>query len=155
MSAIGIKKILEPHLDRTFDLAGELVRECVYYKTESNAGTGLVGMTAFYAPVTALFAYYQSQDIDGSGVLLGDEKCFIRSRELEGIKNPWNGDYLTENHSGVRREVIAARLDPTGTFWTMQVRKTTGEDWGDLDPAEQSEDWGDLGAATVFDDWQA
>jgi len=68
---------------------------------------------------------------------------------------PDAGDYLTEIISGQRREVIAARLDPTGSFWIMQVRRTTTEDWGDLDLFSQSEDWGDLTAAVVFDDWQS
>ena len=34
--------------------------------------------------------------------------------------------------TGLRRDVIAARLDPTGTFWTIQGRRSYGEDWGDL-----------------------
>lgn len=155
MSAIALQKVLVPQLDTAFDLAGELVRDCVFYKTESNAGTGLLAMGALYASVKALFVDYHSQDIDGSAVLLGDEKCFIRSGEMAGITLPGAGDYLTETISGLRRVVIAARQDPTESFWVMQVRRSAGEEWGELDPASQSEDWGDLTAAALFDDWQS
>ncbi len=152
---IGLQNIVVPQLDLAFDLAGELVRDCVFYKTESGAGTGLLTMAALYAPVKALFVDYHSQDIDGSAVLLGDEKCFIRSGEMASITLPGPGDYLTETISGLRREVIAARQDPTSSFWIMQVRRAAGEDWGDLSAAGQSEDWGDLTAAALFDDWQS
>ena len=154
MSAIGLKNIVVPHLDRAFDLAGDLVRDCIFYKTESNAGTGLLTMGALYVPVKALFAEYHSRDIDGSAVLLGDEKCFIRAGELASVTLPGAGDYLTETISGLRREVIAARLDATGSFWLIQVRRSATEDWGDLTAFSQSEDWGDLTTATLFDDWQ-
>jgi hypothetical protein len=152
---ISLHTIIRPQLDLVFDVAGELVRDCIFYKTESNAGTGLLAMGALNAPVKALCADYHSQDIDGSSVLLGDEKCFIRSGEMASITSPGPGDYLTETISGLRREVIAARQDPTGSFWIMQVRRSASEDWGDLCPASQSEDWGDLTAETVFDDWQS
>ena len=143
MSAIAFKNIVVPHLDRAFDLAGELVLDCIFYKTESNTGTGLLTMAALYAPVKALFVDYHSQDIDGSTVLLGDEKCFIRAGELSTITLPGVGDYLTETISGLRREVIAARLDPTGSFWVIQARRSAAEDWGDLSTFAQGEDWRD------------
>jgi len=152
---ISLHNVIVVQLDLAFDMAGELVRDCVFYKTESNAGTGLLTMAALYTPVKALFVDYHSQDIDGSSVLLGDEKCFIRSGEMASITLPGPGDYLTETISGLRREVIAARQDPTGSFWIIQVRRSAGEDWGDLNPAAQSEDWGDLTAAVLFDDWQS
>ena len=155
MSAIAFKTIVGPHLDRAFDLAGELVLDCIFYKTESNTGTGLLTMAALYAPVKALFVDYHSQDIDGSAVLLGDEKCFVRAGELASITLPGAGDYLTETISGLRREVIAARLDPTGSFWVIQARRSASEDWGDLNPFSQGEDWGDLTAAVLLDDWQS
>ncbi len=152
---ITLHTIIRPQLDLAFELAGELVRDCIFYKTESNAGTGLLAMAALWVPVKALFVDYHGQDIDGSSVLLGDEKCFIRSGEMASIALPGPGDYLTETISGLRREVIAARQDPTESFWIMQVRRSACEDWGDLNPASQSEDWGDLTTAVLFDDWQS
>ena len=154
MSTIGLQKIIGPQLDLAFELVGELVRDCVFYKTESSVRTGLLSMGAMTAPVSALFVDYHSQDIDGSAVLLGDEKCFIRSREMAGITLPGPGDYLTEANSSLRRDVVAARQDPTGSFWVLQVRRVAGEDWGDFTPAKQTEDWGSLAAASLSDDWQ-
>jgi hypothetical protein len=105
--------------------------------------------------VTALCTNYHSQDIDGSSVLVGDEKCFIRAKELADITMPGQGDYLTETISGIRRDVIAARQDPTGCFWIIQARRISGEDWGDLNVTTQSEDWGDLTPAVLYDDFQS
>ena len=155
MIAIGLKAIIGPNLDRAFDLAGELVRDCVFYKTESSAGTGLVTMAALSAAVKALVGSYRSGDIDGTVVQVGDERPVIRAGELVSITSPGSGDYLIETVSGIRREVIAARLDPTGSFWTVQVRRATGEDWGDLAAFTASEEWDDLATANNFDDWQS
>jgi hypothetical protein len=154
MSAIGLKAIIGPNLDRAFDLAGEMVRDCVFYKTESSAGTGLVTMAALSAAVKALVGSYRSGDIDGTVVQVGDERLVIRAGELVSITSPGSGDYLIETVSAIRREVIAARLDPTGSFWTVQARRATGEDWGDLAAFTASEEWDDLATANNFDDWQ-
>lgn len=155
MKAIDLQDLIGAPLDLAFALAGDLVRDCVFTKTLSNAGTGLLEVTALDAPVTALFVDYHSQDIDGSAVLLGDEKAFIRSGELSGVAAPAEGDVLVETRSGLRRLVVAARQNLTGTFWVLQVRRSMTEDCGDLTAAGVGEDWGDLGAATLFDDWQA
>ena len=155
MSAIGLKAIIGPNLDRAFDLAGEMVRDCVFYKTENSAGTGLLTMAALSAAVKALVGSYRSGDIDGTVVQVGDERPVIRAGELVSITSPGSGDYLIETVSGIRREVIAARLDPTGSFWTVQVRRATGEDWGDLAAFTASEEWDDLATANNFDDWQS
>ena len=86
MNPIALKNIVAPQLDRAFDLAGELVRDSIFYKTESNPCTGLLTMAALYAPVKALCVDYHSQDLDGSAVLVGDEKCFIRAGELASMR---------------------------------------------------------------------
>lgn len=85
---------------------------------------------------------------------VGDERLIVRARELQDVPLPGAGDYLIEVLTGLRREVIAARLDPTGTFWTIQSRRSYGEDWGDLGTFTLAEDWGGLDAATLFEDWQ-
>ena len=154
MSAIGLKAIIGPNLDRAFDLAGEMVRDCVFYKTESSGGTGLLTMAALSAAVKALVGSYRSGDIDGTAVQVGDERLIVRAGELAGITSPGAGDYLIETVSGIRREVIAARLDSTGTFWTVQARRSSGEDWGDLATFTTGEEWEDLATADNFDDWQ-
>jgi hypothetical protein len=154
VSAIRFRTILTRQLDRLFPRVAELVHDCVFYKTESSAGTGLLSPESLTAAVKALVGAYRSGDIDGSSVQVGDERLIIRARELESVPLPGAGDYLIEVLTGLRRDVIAARLDPTGTFWTIQGRRSYGEDWGDLTIFTLAEDWGDLTAATLFEDWQ-
>ena len=154
MSPLPLTKIVGPHLDRAFELAGELVRVCIFYKMESSAGTGLVVLADLSASVLALVGSYRSGDIDGTVVHVGDERLIVRAGELAGIPSPGAGDYLIETLSGLRREIIAARLDSTGSFWTLQTRRVTSEDWGDLTAPAICEDWGVLTAATNFEDWQ-
>ena len=60
---------------------------------------------------------------------------------------------LIEALTGLRWEVIAARLDPTGSFWKLQARRAPDDDWGDLKPSSFAEDWGALAPATNFEDW--
>ena len=155
MNGIRFKAILTRQLDRLFERVAELVRDCVFYKTESSAGTGLLLPPSLTAGVKALVAAYRSGDIDGSSVQVGDERLLIRARELQDVPMPGAGDYVIEVLTGLRREVIAARLDPTGTFWTIQGRRSYGEDWGDLSVFTLAEDWGDLSGATLFEDWQS
>lgn len=154
MNGIRFKAILTRQLDRLFGRVAELVRDCVFYKTESSAGTGLLSPASLTAGVKALVAAYRSGDIDGSAVQVGDERLLIRARELQDVPMPGAGDYIIEVLTGLRREVIAARLDPTGSFWTIQGRRSYGEDWGDLAVFTLAEDWGDLSEATLFEDWQ-
>lgn len=154
MNAIDINNLLLRNLDTLFSLAGQCVRDCTFFKTQSHGSTGLLNLAALDAPVKAIFVPYHSQDIDGSAVLVGDEKCFVRAGELVSITSPGSGDNLVETISGLRRSVIASRLDPTGGFWTFQVRRCGAEDWGDLTAATADEDWGDLAATPLFDDFQ-
>lgn len=154
MNALSVQTILLKNLDRVFDLANSCVKACTFFKTEGNAATGLLTLAAIYAPVNAIFVNYHSQDIDGSAVLVGDEKALVRASEIATITTPGPGDYLTESLSGLRRVVIAARLDYTGSFWTFQIRRCGNEDFGDLTLATADEDWGGFTATPLFDDLQ-
>ncbi len=153
MKALDLQRLVNEGMELAFRVAAGLVRQCTFYKTESGPGTGLVSGCVAYAAVNALFVDYRSQDIDGSAVVLGDEKALVRSSELSGVYPPGAGDYLTEAASGLRRLVVAARQDPTGSVWVMQVRRCAAEDWGNLSLAGLTrEDWGGLTVATVFED---
>jgi hypothetical protein len=151
---LSLHNLTEANLELIFSLAGQWVQPCVFFKTESDAATGLLAASLLYAPVTAIFVPYRSSDIDGSVVLVGDEKAFVRAGELAGITAPGPGDNLVEVISGQRRVVIASRLDPTGSFWTFQARRAGNQDFGDLTAATAAEDWGDLTATPLFDDLQ-
>jgi hypothetical protein len=154
MNAIPFKSVTARVLNVVFDLAAEVERACVFYKTESSSGTGLVQFTALSAAVTGIVLNYRGGDIDGTIVRVGDEKILIRATELASVLPPGADDYLIEALTGIRWEVIAARLDPTGTFWKLQARRAPDEDWGDLQTPTLAEDWGTLATATHFDDWQ-
>ena len=154
MSGIGFNRILSRNLDRLFAIASEIVRECVFYKTESSATTGLLQPDALTATVNVIAGAYRSGDIDGSSVQVGDERLIVRAKEMVPVPMPGPGDYLIEVLTGLRRNVIAARLDVTGTFWTIQTRRSYGEDWGDLNFATLAEDWESLSTADLFEDWQ-
>ena len=127
MSAIGLQALLKPQMDAAVALAGQIVRDCIFYKTESNAGTGLLVMTALSASVKALVTLYGHRDIDGLSILFGDEKLIVRSAQLSTITNPGAGDYMLDVLTGVRWEVITAHQDPTATFWVFQCRRTPNE----------------------------
>jgi hypothetical protein len=68
---------------------------------------------------------------------------------------PGRGDYVVENASGLRRNVEASRLDPSGQFYVFQCVRSIDEDWGDLTAQTISEDFGDLTAVTAFEDRMA
>lgn len=155
MGAIRFRRMVGRQLDRVFVLVAELVRDCTFHKVESGAGTGLLPVTSLSAGVKALVAEYRSGDIDGSSVQVGDERLIVRAFELELVPTPGSGDYLVEVLTGLQRDVIAARLDVTGTFWTIQARRSSANDWGDLSVFSLAEDWGGLEPATLFEDWQA
>ncbi len=150
---MDISGLVGRNIDLAFGVGSALVRHCTFFKTQSGPGTGLVTQVATEAAVHGLFSGYRSGDIDGSVVRVGDEKCLVRASEMSGIYAPGLGDVLTEAATGLRWEVIAGRLDPTGSFWTFQVRRSNAEDWGALAVATGGDDRGTLEAASVFDDW--
>ena len=193
MNAINLNSLLLRNLETIFALSGQLAKTCTFFKTQSNAGTGLtfpvvldsrltmdsddvsllsggsldsdalitmdsdsrlVSLALCAVAVTAIFVPYHSSDIDGSAVIIGDEKCFVRAADLVNITSPGGGDNLVETVTGLRRNVIASRLDPVGTFWTLQVRRAGNEDWGALTAATADEDYGDLSPTPLFDDYQ-
>ena len=82
----------------------------------------------------------------------GTENLLVRASELVGITVPASGDYLIENTTGLRRNIQAARLDPSGEFYVFQTLRSADEDWGDLVAHTLTEDFGDLTAATAFED---
>ncbi len=130
-----------------FRLGPPLVREGVFVRPQTNAASevsasckviGTHVVSGFYlglAPVTP-----------------GTENLLIRASDLTAIGAPGAGDYFVENTSGLRRNVQASRLDPSGEFYVFQCVRSIDEDWGDLAAHTVSEDFGDLMPATAFED---
>jgi hypothetical protein len=88
-------------------------------------------------------------------VVPGTERLLIRASELAAISAPGQCDYVVENTTGLRRNIDAARLDPSGQFYTLQTVRSLDEDWGGVAAQTVAEDWGDLTSATDFDDRMA
>lgn len=152
--SIEIAKVVRRGIDIVFRVAAELVRASTYYRPASfSAATGLTTSAEQSATVSALIANYRAQELGTVVVQPGDEKVLVRSAELAGIPSPAAGDYLIDDLSGQRRDVLSARLDATGLLWTLQTVRSLNEDWGDLAAFTTSVDWGDLTGATETEDW--
>jgi len=150
---VNLTAALKRALDILFKLAGELVRSATYYRPASfSSATGQTVSTEQMANINALVASYRARELGTVVIQPGDEKVLVRASELAAIPSPGAGDYLVETASGQRRDVLSARLDPTGQLWTFQTVRSPNEDWGDLTAATVSADWGDLTAATEFED---
>ncbi len=156
---IPVGKITAAGIELAFSLAGELVLCCDYAKMLSDATTGLwVGGMSTRCPMYGLFGSYRQGDIDGSTVKLGDAKCFVRAGDLVSMLSPGPGDQVIERlgqeQFGRMWDVVAAKLDPTGTFWLFQLRPSRAEDWGIVFGQTVDEDWGYVSvAANTFEDW--
>jgi len=141
-------------LDAVFRLGAPVVREGVFYRpTAFNQATGWT----VTAEVTATCKFLGAHVVSGAylglaPVVPGTENLLIRASELAAIAAPGQGDYIVENATGLRRNVQASRLDPSGEFYVFQCVRSADEDWGDLTAHTVAEDFGDLTAATAFED---
>jgi len=153
--AINITKAFKSGLDILFTVASELVRDATYYRPASfSPATGLTTATEQTASVKVLVANYRAQELGTVVIQPGDDKVLVRAAELTAIPSPAVGDYLVEATSGQRRDVLAAKLDGTGSLWTLQTARSLNEDWGDLNAVTVSVDLGDLSPASETEDYQ-
>jgi hypothetical protein len=147
------KPVIERALARVFGLS-ELVRAATYFRpTSFSSSTGQVTANEVVAAVNVLLGQIPFVPLANMGLQLGDDKALVRASELSGITAPTPGDYLVETVSGQRRDVLLARLDPTGELWIFHTRPSAHEDRGDLTTATVFEDGGDLAAHTSSEDY--
>ncbi len=141
-------------LAAVFRLGAPLIRDGVYYRPPAfNSATGQIIALEAMADCKFVGAHIAFAGYLGLAPFVpGTERLLIRASEMAAISAPGKGDYLVENTSGLRRNIEAARLDPSGEFYTFQTVRSADEDWGDLTASTLSEDFGDLTAATVFED---
>lgn len=141
-------------LDAVFRLGAPVVRAGVYYRpTAFNSATGWTVAAEAMASCKFIGAHVISGGYLGlAPIVPGTENLLIRASELAAITAPGQGDYLVENTTGLRRNVQASRLDPSGEFYVFQTVRSADEDWGDLMALTVAEDFGDLTATTVFED---
>ena len=141
-------------LAAVFRLGAPIVRDGVFYRpTAFNQSTGWTVTLEVNAACKFLGAHIVSGGYLGlAPVIPGTENLLIRASDLVAITLPGPGDYIVENTSGLRRNVQASRLDPTGEFYVFQTTRSADEDWGDLTAHTVTEDFGDLTTATAFED---
>lgn len=145
MSAIPLKKLVSNGLDLGFELGAEIVKDLALLK-EGLGASVLQPPGSMRVVIKGMITNYRSRDIDGTTVRVGDEKVLVREKELAGLLHPMAGDTLEEVSGFLRWIIIAARMDPTASFWTLQTRREEGEDWGDLTAYRSEMDWEDLAA---------
>ena len=155
--ALNLPSLTRRALAAVFRLGSPVVRDAVFYRPPAfNAATGWT----VTAEVTSVCKFIGSQVLSGgylglAPVVPGTENLLIRWNELTAIAGPGSGDYIIENTTGLRRNIQAARLDPSGEFYVFQTVRSADEDWGDLVAPTLIEDFGDLTAATAFEDRMA
>jgi hypothetical protein len=152
--SLNLPSLTRRALAAVFRLGAPIVRDGKFYRPPAfNASTGWTVTAEVSAACKFIGAHVLSGGYLGlSPVVPGTENLLIRASELTAIPSPAAGDYIIENTNGLRRNIQAARLDPSGEFYVFQTIRSADEDWGDLTAHTVTEDFGDLTAATVFED---
>ena len=153
---MNLTKLMTPAVSRMFALGSEFVRPAVFYRPASfSSSTGLFAASEISVACSAFLSIYRPLELGAVAIPPSDDKVYVRASELAAISNPGAGDYLVESSNSLRRDVLSARLDPSGLLWTLRVSRSLNMDWGDLSTNTDSEDRGDLTFASDRDDWGA
>ena len=134
-------------LAAVFRLGAPIVRDGMFHRPSINAAAEVSVNCKFIGAHVFSVSY-----LGLAPVSPGTENLLIRASELVAISAPSVGDYIVESATGLRRNVQASRLDPSGEFYVFQCVRAADEDWGDLTAPTVTEDFGDLTAATAFED---
>ena len=160
-----IKSKVRVYVDLAFELFDDLVKSATFRKVTGYTIDPLSGSNvATYSTVNVGYirTHFQSQDVDGSSILYGDERWIVKASQLSTVSpQPSSGDSFEAD--GKLFDIQTALLDSTENLWTFQVRRNlpdvvgggalVSDDWGDLTGATSNEDWGDLSLHDLADDW--
>jgi hypothetical protein len=152
--SLNLPSLTRRALAAVFRLGAPVVRSGVFYRPPAfNAATGWTVTAEATAACKFIGAHILSGGYLGLAPLVpGTENLLIRASELAAILTPASGDYIIENTTGLRRNIQAARLDPSEQFYVFQCVRSADEDWGDLVAHTLTEDFGELTTATVFEE---
>jgi hypothetical protein len=155
--SLNLPSLTRRALAAVFRLGAPVVRDGVFYRPPAfNAATGWTVTAEVTAACKFIGAHVLSSGYLGLvPVVPGTENLLVLASELTAITAPASGDYLIENATGLRRNIQAARLDPSSEFYVFQTVRSADEDWGALTAYTLTEDFGDLTAATAFEDRMA
>lgn len=110
--AESLRPAAKAAVSRAFAFYAEFVQAGYYFRGGSNLAT----VHWLVMPVPA-------RRVDGTTVLPNDERMLLDATELAAVDQPRPGDYLVDAGTSLRRDVITAHLDVTGTFWKLIARK--------------------------------
>jgi len=97
---------------RLFEFYAEFLVQGTYHRGDASS-----------AQVAFLVAPVPANLLVGDSIEPNDEQILIDADDMVSLVNPQPGDYLVENTSGLRRDVITAHLDMTRTMWTLIARR--------------------------------
>lgn len=122
---IDLPAIAAKAVNRAFDLTASITK-ALTFKQQATTGyapeAGTVSPTYTNVAVTGFFGEYSAKETDGQRVLTGDKRLLVKKAELPDIV-PAMSDRFDEA-DGTVWQVFDVRLDPTGTLYKFQVRKT-------------------------------
>ena len=95
-----------------FELYAEFLVLGHFYRTGSNLATARF----LVMPVPPAM-------VDGTIVQPNDERLLFDATELAAVDQPRPDDYVVQVSNSLRRDVVTAHLDVTGTMWAMVARK--------------------------------
>lgn len=125
---LNLPTLTQRALAAVFRLGAPVVCDGVFYRPCGlNPATGQFVPAEAMASCKFIGANIVSANYLGlAPVVPGTERLLIRASELAAISAPGQCDYLVENTSGLRRNIEAARLDPSGQFYTLQTVRLAG-----------------------------
>lgn len=120
--AIDIARIVENVMSTVEGAVLNGVRPIVYKHVTGSAynpATGATTLTTETYNTKGTLTRFRDREIDGARIQVSDQRVLIAYNDL--LIEPNMTDWLEIN--GVRWNITTARLDPTGSLHTLQVRK--------------------------------
>jgi len=111
-----IKRVFSRALERFPDS----VRTAVFQRVTSGGASDNPTIESTTTVNNTLQVQYNSSEINGSSIMVGDFKIMLFANELPD--QPQSGDSV--NWNGVDVTIINAYLDPSGAVYILQVRQT-------------------------------
>jgi hypothetical protein len=148
---LDLTSLTQSILATVFNLGGDIVKDITYVRPVSLAKE--TGETAVNEISVATQAVIGAPSQGLPTTRMNDhDRLLIRATDINAISTPAAGDYIVQNSTSLRRDVISTSLDPTGQVWSFLTVHSLHQDFGDLTAHSASDDWSDLTATTEAED---
>jgi hypothetical protein len=148
---LDLTSLTQSILATVFNLGGDIVKDVTYVRPVSLSRE--TGASAANEVSVATKAVIGTTPAGAPPTRVSDhERLLVRAVDINTISAPAAGDYMVQDSTGLRRDVISATLDPTGQVWSFRTIRSLHQDFGDLNTHSTSEDAGDLNATTEAED---